>query len=268
MKFKILIGVLGVTVCCTLGTFYFQQVKTSASGMQSVIAQAASASDKYTSLVAQSNDLASSLSQEGKSIFLDNEQMANVFASIEGGTIKSITAYQESDGSDPIEIITIDNTADVKFFTDTVDLIKYTFQITDRDSFLNSVRNTLFIPEEMNIDVVNNTAEITIPSSYKLYNGSLDSASGMVEDNRGVNTEESQASTESTTTNDNSSLDSSGYLVDSSDDTTNSGASPSSTNSETDNTAVISVPANGSIYDASNMGNSSGSTISNTEEGE
>lgn len=265
MKIKTIIGALGVCVFCTVGLYFGQNDYSLLNETKSTMNSAISATNDYSSLITQSNSLSADLNSAGRSAFLNNEQMANLLAAVQGGTIKSITAYQET-GSDPLEIITIDDIGDVKFFTDTVDLIKYTYEITDSAQFIQSIRNTLFIPEEMNIDLTSGVAEITIPSSHKISNGSDTADGGVITDNRGSNSTDDNGA-ELSNVQDGSALDDDGYLINNEESSTPVSGSGSSSVEDNDNSAAISVPASGSIYDAS-AGLNSNNAVDTTEEGE
>lgn len=170
MKIKIIVGILGIAILGTIGL-------QSYTGLSANLKECNSLQDTDNTLTTQINELnmksqslSAQLSEAGADVFLDNMAMANTFANLNGAKISSITAlHTETDGT-VSEILSVTDFADVAFFTDNVDKIRYTFSLTDVDTFIDSLRNTIFISTDLEIYSGAKLAIIEIPSSYALYN--------------------------------------------------------------------------------------------------
>lgn len=168
MKIRLMIGILCLVVFGVAGFPITQDWLRSTQELQNATAEMTSYNEKLQNSKEQSDELLLQLQTEGKDVCLNNDSTAQMFHSLNGSTISNITAMGTVDGILG-EIISTDNVDDVSFFGPTVSAIKYDFIIDDADTFLASLKQTVFLSNELSIDLDNSAASIIVPSSSGLY---------------------------------------------------------------------------------------------------
>lgn len=167
MKLKILIGVLGIVGSMILSIMGVINTGKITSDLKNARAELVTMQSEYQNKVSQEQTLLADLERSGNSGFLDNLVMANQLSGLMGAEIQSITALQLV-SDEMIEIIKITEPADVSYFTNTVQYIRYDYTITDSTQFIAALSSLNLVIYDANIDLVNSTASIIIPSSSQI----------------------------------------------------------------------------------------------------
>lgn len=136
---------------------------------------------KQEDVKSQINNLYNNLESAGKLSLLNNGEVAASMANLKGATLTNITAERLLDG-EYVEILSTDNPDDVSFFTDTIDVVRYDYNIKDLDTFLTSLQGTILILEQMELDADSKSVSIRVATSSKLYLGEEDTSEVKVED--------------------------------------------------------------------------------------
>lgn len=223
MKIKYLIAGLGVCSLLTVGVYYGRETWKNYKSVTTAVESGNELVQEYNTLVGDSTSLQEQLSTAGKDIILDNTRLACAFAELDGATVNEIDALEDAADATSV-LISITNPDDVAFFTDTVAAIVYSFTITDANAFLNALGSATFIANDVDIDLVNNTARIVVPSSSTLYANHLTSNSTSNTAAPSANVDDDDDTTEA---NDVSDADAEGV------------------------TESVSIPENSGVYDSS-----------------
>lgn len=178
MKFKLIIGVLGIILFGIFGMGSVKTVIEAGSNSSALSAQSDAIDARLMQIQGQTDTLVASLSADGKVLFLDDVELARYFSQVAGATLDGIEAlHVEEDGSET-PVLTITDPEDVYFFTDNVDKIEYLFTLTDVEAFIGVLSNDVFISDEIAVYQQLNYATIKVPSSFYLLRVT-DSSSGL-----------------------------------------------------------------------------------------
>lgn len=167
MKLKILLGMLGIVASMILSITGLMQTNKLTSELKNTRAEIATMQNDYQGKSAEEQALLEDLERSGNSGFLDNLVMANQLSGLMGAEMKEITALQLV-GDEMIEIIKITEPSDVSYFTNTVQYVRYDYTITDSAQFIAALSSLNLVIYSSDIDLVNSTASIIIPSASQI----------------------------------------------------------------------------------------------------
>lgn len=121
-------------------------------------------------LTLENQEIMDKLESTGKSALLSNIDIARAFSEVNGATITEIIAYHFN-GTSLDETLTVTAVEDVAFFTDSIDVIRYKFDVQDKMSFVSDVATKPCIQNYANFDFDSGVAVIDVISTGSIAKG-------------------------------------------------------------------------------------------------
>lgn len=173
MKAKIIIVLLSALVMIALGSYSLLGVIDLNNSLEESKQNVLNPLIESTNALEKTNKaLLKQLEDEGKAALLSNADTAQLMSSASGGNLTNITALYY-DGENLVEIVNTTEPDDIAFFTDTVDVIRYSFSITDKDAFLNSMQNIVVLQNGSHFDFEGMTAYVDVISASSIERGTV-----------------------------------------------------------------------------------------------